>query len=167
MDAIQLLKAQHREVDRLFAECDTMNREDVEARKRLSEQLFQLLTVHTRIEEDHFYPKFREAAKGNSEDTEAILEALEEHHLIKTELQEFQQLYISEERCIAKLKVLKELVQHHVQDEEQEIFPHAQRILQAQLDVIGTELQAESDQLMKEGARLTVSFSPEEQVHRS
>lgn len=118
MDAIELLIQQHREAEDLFERFEQTD--DPGEQQAIAEQVTTELRLHTTIEEELFYPALR--AKGG-ELEEAVLEDLEEHHVVEVMLDELEGMDASDERYAAKFKVITELVTHHVEEEEQEQFP--------------------------------------------
>jgi hemerythrin-like domain-containing protein len=123
--ATSLLEQQHREVERSFA--TALESSDARTRRKAMEDIVRQLTTHTTIEETVFYPAVREI--GTEEATRMILEAFEEHHVVKLVLKEIPKVDPSDETFEAKMTVLKELVEHHVKEEEREMFPLAERQL--------------------------------------
>jgi hemerythrin-like domain-containing protein len=113
--------------------------------------LKQELDVHARIEEQIFYPAIKEAEETH----EITLEAIEEHNVVKQLLAELEQLPVSEETWTAKLTVLKENVEHHVEEEEGEMFPKAKKVLsEEQVETLGTRMEAaKNEQKMKAQGR--------------
>ena len=147
MQATALLKKQHREVLALFKRA--IKTEDPKAAKALVEETASHLRVHSQIEEEIFYPAVRgtEAAKAD----DMILEALEEHHVVDLVLDELPTVNPAAESYRAKVTVLKELVEHHAQEEEEEMFPFAEKNLgQETLAELGKEMQARVEQLQLE-----------------
>lgn len=148
MDAIQLLKSQHREVEQLFKAYE--EQEDLKAVR----QVLENLTIHAEIEEKIFYPVYKQAA----EEKDIILESVEEHRLCKILISELRELSRDDERYDAKVTVLKELVEHHVEEEEKEMFPQAKQILGAEkLKELG-ERMAELAEQLKSQSGLKVSM---------
>jgi hemerythrin-like domain-containing protein len=122
MSAIDLLESQHREVDKLFKEMEkASNPEDKEA---LFEDLADKLAIHAKIEEQFFYPAVQEK---KTEDM--VLEAFVEHTSIKRLLADLLQADPADAAFDAQIKVLKEQVEHHVEEEEGELFPAAKKVL--------------------------------------
>ena len=128
MKATDLLKKQHRQVEKLFkqAEKATQPRQ----RRQLMDQITEMLKMHTKIEEEVFYPAVREL--GTSKAEEMIDEAVEEHHVVDLVLAELPEVDPEDERFEAKITVLSELVEHHVEEEEKEMFPMAEKKLGAE-----------------------------------
>jgi hemerythrin superfamily protein len=122
MHALTLLKTDHRKVEELF---EQIEKTDSKAKKQqVMKKIITELSVHASIEEQLFYPVVRESIKSEEE---TVLEALEEHHVVKWLLAELEKMTPSDERFDAKVKVLKEIVQHHVEEEENEIFPKVRK----------------------------------------
>lgn len=125
MKATDLLKRQHRQVEKLFKQCEKS--EDPRQRRQLMEQIASELKLHTKIEEEVFYPAVREL--GTSKAEEMIDEAFEEHHVVDLVLAELPKVDPEDDRFQAKMTVLSELVEHHVEEEEEEMFPMAEKKL--------------------------------------
>ena len=139
MDAISLLKDDHRSVERLFKRFEkTSDRAEVE-RRRIVDDIIKELSVHAEIEETVFYPAVREAVPP-TEDT--VLESLEEHHVVKWVLSELDGMPADAERFEAKVAVLMENVRHHVKEEESDLFPKVRRALsRGALNEMGEAMQ--------------------------
>jgi hypothetical protein len=135
MDAIEILEEQHRETESLF---DSLDEEQGESERRLAfARLADLLVIHMTIEERHFYPEARD--KPTIDD---LLEAVEEHLAIKRVLADLLDLQVDDPVFEAKLKVLREQVDHHVHEEEEHIFPQARVLCSgAALEAIGAEME--------------------------
>src|SRR5262249_55491804 len=86
------------------------------------------LKIHTKIEEDVFYPAFFESAK-KMDDRELYFESLEEHHVVDLVLPEIKEADPRSDQFAAKAKVLKDLVEHHAEEEETEMFPRARKLM--------------------------------------
>jgi len=125
MKATVLLKRQHREVEKLFA--TALKTENEKSRRKAMEDIIHALEHHTQIEEDVFYPAVRDI--GTRKATDMIGEAYEEHHVVKLVLAELPEVDPGAENFKAKMTVLKELVAHHVEEEEDEMFPMAEKKL--------------------------------------
>jgi hemerythrin superfamily protein len=143
MDAITMLKKQHDEVDALFHEIE--GAEDADEKERLFIQIADALAMHATIEEKIFYPAVR------AERTEDILlEALEEHLGIKRVLADLLGIESDDETFDAKIKVLQEQVEHHVKEEEDDLFPKVKRIFDKErLEELAAEMQAMTRELEK------------------
>jgi hemerythrin superfamily protein len=119
-DAIALLKGDHREVEQLFKRFERAGSGAHRAKGQLVASMIEALSRHAEIEELVFYPAVREQMPKSEPD---VLEALEEHHLVKVVLRELESLDPSAERFDAKVTVMMEAVRHHVKEEENDLFP--------------------------------------------
>jgi hemerythrin superfamily protein len=139
LDALELIRSDHREVDALFAKAlgdDT----PAAQRRRAIAQIVEALTVHARMEEVLFYPALRKA--GGKDERDSVLEAAEEHGVVKDLIAKIERSQGRDETLTAKVTVLKELVHHHVQEEEGTIFDEARRVLgKERLEKLGAEMQ--------------------------
>jgi hemerythrin-like domain-containing protein len=146
MKATELLKQQHREVMALFKELE--NTDASRGRRRLVDEIAKHLEAHTTIEEEIFYPAVHEAGTQKAE--EMVLEAIEEHHVVKLVLEELPSVDPGAENFEAKMMVLKELVEHHVEEEHSEMFPLAEKKLgKDTLQELGERLEARSEELLR------------------
>ncbi|MES2957133.1 MAG: hemerythrin domain-containing protein [Pseudomonadota bacterium] len=148
-DAIALLTNDHKEVKALFKEYDQLCKADAEDEEKhaVATQICQMLTVHATVEEEIFYPAAR-AVLG--EDDSLIDEADVEHATVKDLIAQLEASHPGDDVLYdAKVKVLGEYVDHHVKEEEGEIFPKAKK---GKLDTvaIGAEMAARKDELMAE-----------------
>ena len=141
MKATQLLKDQHREVKELFGQ--VQNTDDAEERRDLMEQITERLQTHMMIEESIFYPAVQEVANSGKNE-EMVPEAYEEHHVVKLILDALPDVDPEDERFTAKMTVLSELVDHHVQEEEKELFTAAEKLGNDRLEELGDEMEAEA-----------------------
>jgi hemerythrin superfamily protein len=139
-DAITLLKADHREMRRLFREYRRTRPRAVKTKAKLVNQIIELLTVHTYIENEVMYPQVRELLPKLEDD---VLESYEEHHVADILCAELAAMEPSDERFDAKTTVLIENVTHHLEEEEGDWFPKVRSGLRRkQLRELGTELEA-------------------------
>ena len=147
MDALKILKEDHKKVKMLFGEVDELGDRASSARKKLFQQIDQELTIHSKIEETIFYPEFRRrAAKGD--EREEVLEAYEEHGVVKTIIGELEGLDPKDETYKPKLSVLKEMVEHHVKEEEGPMFRMARELFdKEELEEIGERIMAAKEEL--------------------
>ena len=127
-DALELLKRDHREVQSLFKRYSSAADETEKA--ALAERVCLLLKVHTRVEEEIFYP----AARRRIDDKELINEALVEHQAAKDLIEEIESADAGDPMLEARLRVLSEQIAHHVQEEENELFPEVRA---AEIDLMG------------------------------
>jgi hemerythrin superfamily protein len=148
-DALELIRSDHREVDTLFA---VALGEDTAAAQRRGaiQKILQALTVHAEMEEALFYPALRKA--GGKDERDSVLEANEEHGMVKDMIGKIESLRGRDETLEAKVTVLKELVQHHVKEEESTIFDEARKALgEDRLQQLGEEMQRFKERRMRGG----------------
>jgi hemerythrin superfamily protein len=126
MDAITLLKQDHKTVEALFKKFERTGPKAMGAQRELAERIVKELSIHAAIEEQVFYPAVREAVP-DAEDH--VLEALEEHHVVKWVASELDGMSPDAERFRAKMTVLIESVRHHVEEEEGQLFPQVRQAL--------------------------------------
>jgi hemerythrin superfamily protein len=139
-DAITLLKADHAAVKKLFGQEHKTTKDDGK-KQDIFNQIRDALTVHAAIEEGIFYPAVKKARSEHMKDE--VREGYEEHTQIKALLAKISTITPAEETWDMKVKVLKEDVEHHVKDEESEMFPDARKFLgEKRLMELGTELDA-------------------------
>ena len=139
-DAIRVLTDDHRQVEELFVRFEKTGDGAHKRRQDLVQRITEALSIHASIEEEIFYPAARRFVADAGDD---VLEALEEHHLVKLTLAELETMDPGHERYGAKVTVLIENVRHHVEEEEGELFPTIRKALDtAQLRKIGDELVA-------------------------
>ncbi|HEX5019529.1 MAG TPA: hemerythrin domain-containing protein [Candidatus Binatia bacterium] len=138
MDALELLKEDHRKVKDLFEEAE--GTEDEKEKRELFDEIQTELETHARIEETVFYP----AMEKREELKDMVLESIEEHKQVKTLLREMDNLKADSEKFEPKLKVLMENVEHHAEEEEEgKMFPKVRQIFsQQELESLGQELEA-------------------------
>ena len=142
MDAIKLLKEDHKKVKALFEEVEGLGDRASTQRKNLFQKIDEELTLHSKIEETLFYPEFKKRAE-NSDEREEVLEAYEEHGVVKVMIGELEDLDPKDETYKPKLNVLKELVMHHVKEEEGELFKMARELFEPEeLNQIGDRIAA-------------------------
>ena len=145
MSAIDLLESQHREVEKLFKQLEKAK--SGQSKTTLFEEIADKLAIHAAIEEHHFYPTVRE---NRTEDI--LLESLEEHVTIKRTLADLLKIDGDDETFEAKIKVLKEQVEHHVEEEESDLFPKVKKAMgEEELDALEQEMIAEQEELEEAG----------------
>jgi hemerythrin superfamily protein len=138
MDAIALLKADHKAVSKLFREYKASKRAGRTNRSKIIDKVIKELSIHAAIEEKVFYPAVREEIPKLEDD---ILESLEEHHVLKWTLEELASIDVDDERYDAKVTVMMEQVRHHVEEEETDWFPKVRdKMPRARLQELGAEL---------------------------
>ncbi len=138
MDAIALLKADHRSVEKLFKEFEAAGERAFATKAKVVSSIITELSVHADIEELLFYPA---AAKAAAHTKPMVLESLEEHLSVKRLLADVEKMEASDERFDAKVTVLIEQVRHHVREEEDDLFPKVTSGLSPErLEELGDEL---------------------------
>ncbi len=146
MDAIKLLKDDHKNVKKLFREFEQSGDRAYQTKQRIAEQAFTELEVHSAIEEEIFYPAVRERADRDGK--EIVAEGIEEHHVVKTLIEEIRQLKPQDERFDAKFKVLTENVEHHIEEEEKEMLPDAKETLGDDIERLGDAMLQRKEELL-------------------
>lgn len=119
-DAIVLLKEDHKEIRKLFTDFENAGENATKTKGRLVDQMIELLTVHTYIENEVMYPRVRELLPEVEDD---VLESYEEHHVADLLVVELAAMKPEDERFTAKTTVLIESVRHHMEEEEADWFP--------------------------------------------
>jgi hemerythrin superfamily protein len=148
MKATDLLKKQHKEVKSLFKKLEATD--NVRMRRQLMMEVARNLESHATIEEEIFYPAVREVDSRKAE--EMVLEAYEEHHVVKLLLAELPRVNPEDERFEAKMTVLSELVEHHVEEEEKEMFKLAQKLGREELEELGEQMEERFEALRAKAA---------------
>ena len=149
MDAMSLLKDDHRKVKKLLAELESTTERGVKTREELFTKVKQELVVHEAIEEEIFYPALKEHPKTK----EIALEAYEEHHVVDTVMAEIEGVAYDDEKWGAKFTVMKENLEHHIQEEEGEMFKQARQVFdQDELAQLGESMKARKEDLMRQQA---------------
>ncbi len=149
MNVFELLKQDHEKVSGIFEKLDKTTERGVKTREELFAQLKTELDIHAQIEEQIFYP----AIKEQKETHDITLEAFEEHAVVKRLLKELDALSKDDEKWGAKLTVLKENVEHHVEEEEGEMFKDARKVLsEEQIEALGARMQAAKEQKKAQAA---------------
>ena len=153
MDATKLLTEDHDKVRKALAQLAKTSEQDTDKREELLGEIALDLEVHTQIEEEIFYPAFRRAC-GDSENDKLYFEALEEHRAVgDLVLPDLQNTPTSSEKFGGRAKVLKELVDHHADEEEETMFPRARKVFsKEELDQLGERLASRKEELINEHA---------------
>lgn len=145
MNVIELLKKDHENVKDLFAAFEKAKEADRGAEKESAvSSICQELTLHAAVEEEIFYPAVETRAAGEDEKSEdSVKEAFEEHALVKSLVAELSEMKADDEQFDAKVKVLKDLVDHHVEEEEGELMPRARKLLsEDELEAMGSAVES-------------------------
>lgn len=146
-DAISLLLRDHDKVRELLAQLVDTESDDGDARRDLLEQIEHEVKVHSKVEERIFYPAFKEAVQ-DEDGQKLFYEAEEEHHVVDMVIPELKRVDPSTEEFAGKAKVLKDLIEHHAEEEEQEMFPEAKRAMgKDELMRLGEEIQRMKEQM--------------------
>lgn len=139
MNAFALLKEDHKRVAGILEKIDATTERGVKTREELFIQLKTELDIHAEIEETIFYP----VLEKHDETRDITLEGIEEHRIVKELLAELDAMAKDDEVWTAKMTVLKENVEHHVEEEEGEMFPKARKALtEDEIETLGTRLEA-------------------------
>lgn len=146
-DAIELLTADHRNVEKLFKQYDKLAEEGgtYNEREALAATICAELTVHAQVEEEVFYP----AARDILDEEDLVDEALVEHATAKDLIAQLADMSPDDDLYDAKVKVLSELIEHHVEEEEEEMFP---KLKKAKLDTasVGHKMAQRKQELIEE-----------------
>ncbi|MFI7048539.1 hemerythrin domain-containing protein [Streptosporangium sandarakinum] len=156
MDAIVLLKDDHKTVEKLFKEFEQAGGTAYKKKQEIVEKISKELCEHAYIEEAIFYPEARAEAPDTSDH---VLESVEEHHVVAWLLSELKGMDPKDERFDAKVTVLIENVRHHIKEEEEDWFPQVREALgRNRLQELGERMEkakaeAPSDPLALASAR--------------
>jgi hemerythrin-like domain-containing protein len=144
MDAISLLEEDHRKMKKLLSELESTTERGLKTREDLFATVKDELTVHENIEEEIFYPALKEHPKTK----EIALEAYEEHHVVDMVMAEIEDVPYDDETWGAKFKVMKENIEHHIEEEENEMFKQARQVFEEdELEALGEEMRLRKEQL--------------------
>lgn len=155
VNAVELLMKDHEIVRDLLNKLEKAT-EKSGRRQQLFEKIKQELKIHTQIEEEIFYPAYIDAVK-KKDDRKLYFEAIEEHHVVDMVIPEIAQTDPTTEMFAAKAKVLKDIVEHHAEEEEIEMFPVALEVMSdEELEELGARLQERKDELKKEMAKINI-----------
>jgi hemerythrin-like domain-containing protein len=138
VDALTLLKKDHDEVKKMLKDLDATTERAVKTRQDLFERLKFSLTVHEQMEEAVLYP----ALKEHAETKDVVLEAYEEHDVVNTILGELEQTPFDDETWHAKLTVMRENLEHHIEEEEKEMFGQVRHLFDKEtLETLGEQMR--------------------------
>ncbi len=147
MDAIAMLKADHDKVKGLLEELEPTTERAVKTRSELFATIKGELTVHEIIEEEIFYPALKEHPKAK----DIVLEGYEEHHVVDLLMSELESLDVSDESWGAKAIVMKENIEHHIEEEEGEMFKQARQVFdEKELEELGSRMAARKTSAQQE-----------------
>ncbi len=146
MDALQLLTEDHAHVKKLLSQLEETSERARKRREELFLKIKRELTVHETIEEEIFYPALKEHPKAR----EIVLEGYEEHNVVDHVLRELEQLPFDDETWGPKAKVMKENVEHHIEEEEGEMFDKARQVFERrELEQLGERMAARKREAMQ------------------
>lgn len=148
MDAITLLKEDHKKVKKLLGELTETTNRATKTRARLLEDINKEIEIHTTLEEDIFYPAFKDNVE-RVDDEAMYFEALQEHRAAgELVLPDLANTDPGSSEFAGRAKVLKELIEHHIKDEEKEMFPRARKLMKkADLDELGRRMNTRKKEL--------------------
>ena len=147
MDAITLLTTDHKKVKRLLGELESTTERGVKTRTELFATIKGELTVHEIIEEEIFYPELKAHPKAK----DIVLEGFEEHHVVDLLMSELEALPVEDETWGAKALVMKENIEHHIEEEEGEMFKAARSVFdKGELEDLGSRMEARKVQAKRE-----------------
>ena len=143
MNAISLLEDDHKKMKQLLEQIGSTNDDAIDKRKELFERIKGELQVHEKIEEEIFYPALKDHPKAK----DIVLEGYEEHHAVDVLLDELDDVAFDDERWIPKMTVIKENIEHHIEEEEEEMFEKARSILDDnELNELGDRMKQMKEQ---------------------
>ena len=152
-DGISLLKKDHAEVRSLLNKLNNTTDHDGAQRQELLGEIEQRVKAHTTIEEEIFYPAFKETVRSDTGE-KLYFEALEEHHVVDLVMAELKETGAEVETFAARAKVLKDLIEHHAEEEETEMFPKARKAMSTDaLRNVGQRMEQRKQQLIDGSSR--------------
>ena len=153
MDAISLLKADHDKVKSILRELEPTTERAEKTRTELFAKLKSELTVHEIIEEEIFYPTLKQHPKAK----DIVLEGYEEHHVVDTVMGELEALPVDDESWGAKCAVMIENIEHHIEEEEGDMFVKARQVLDRdELEQLGAAMETRKAEAIREDAAARV-----------
>lgn len=150
MDAVKLLKDDHQTVKALFRKFEKAGEKAYTEKQQICDQVIQELEVHAAIEEEIFYPAAK--AKLDKDGKQDVAEGYEEHKLMKVVIRDLRMISSQDDTFDAKFKVLIENVEHHIEEEEEELLPEAQKALGNDIEALGDQMKTRKDQLKAQAA---------------
>jgi hemerythrin superfamily protein len=138
MDVIKLLKEDHKKVKKMLKELEATSESEARKRADLFAEIRRELKIHELVEEEIVYPTFREQSKLK----DIVLEGYEEHHVVDLIMDEISDEAVTDETWAAKVKVMQENVDHHVEEEEEKMFPQARKLFKdEELEMLGEQVE--------------------------
>jgi hemerythrin-like domain-containing protein len=145
MDAIKLLEDDHEDLKKLLKQGDDTTERAVKTRAALLQEIAAKLTAHEKIEEDIFYPALKEHPKAK----DIVLEGYQEHHVVDLIMAELKDTSEDDERWGAKFSVMKENIEHHIEEEEGDMFKTARSVFsREELDEMGTRMEQMKNEVL-------------------
>ena len=152
MNAIELLSADHRRLTKLMKELDETTTRGVKTRKQLFSTIKRELTAHEVIEEEIFYPALKEHPRAR----DIVLEGYEEHHVVDVLMGEMSALPFDDESWGAKFTVMRENVEHHIEEEEDDMFKKARAVFDpSELDALGSSMASRKAEALRDPATMS------------
>jgi hemerythrin superfamily protein len=140
VEATKLLEQDHKEVEGLFKKFEEAGDQAYKTKQELADKIIEELTIHAEIEEEIFYPAVKSEVDAAEDE---VAEAVEEHHVAETLMEEIKGLTPEDEQFDAKVTVLIESVRHHKDEEENEMFPKVRKAFSSEeLEQLGARLEA-------------------------
>jgi len=138
VDALELMKSDHAAVKKLLERGDKTTEQATKTRQELFDTIKTELGAHEAMEEEIFYPALKEHPKAK----DIVLEAYEEHHVVNTVMGELERTPVDDETWGAKFTVMKENLEHHIEEEEGEMFKQARQVFDAaELEDLGMRME--------------------------
>jgi hypothetical protein len=138
MNALSLLKADHDKMKKMLTEGESTTERGEKTRMELFDRIKTELSIHERIEEEIFYP----ALKSHPKAKDIVLEGYEEHHVVDEIMSELEATDVTDETWGAKFKVMKENIEHHIEEEEGEMFDKARQVFETdELEQLGARME--------------------------
>jgi hemerythrin-like domain-containing protein len=147
MDALTMLTEDHEKVRKLLDDLERTTERGVKTRTELFATIKGELTLHEIIEEEIFYPALKEHPKAK----EIVLEGYEEHHVVDQVMGELESTPVEDETWGAKAKVMKENLEHHMEEEEGDMFKAARSVFgKEELEELGSRMEARREEARQE-----------------
>ncbi|AMM17441.1 cation-binding protein [Burkholderia sp. PAMC 28687] len=153
-DALTMLEEEHRAVEKLFEAFERADENDLERKATLVQRACELLTMHAIVEEEILYPAAKDAL--GKDDKDDVNEAYVEHFLVKTLIEKFTTMQAGDEGFDATFKVLTESVNHHVEEEESELFPELRKT-KLDLNAMGEQIAMRHEALQNKITEVATS----------
>jgi hemerythrin-like domain-containing protein len=147
---ISMLKEDHKNVRKLLRELEDTTEEDGAKRTELLAEIARMVRAHSQLEEELFYPAYL-AACTKADEEKLYYEAAEEHHVVDLVLPEIETADVESPEFAGKAKVLKDLIEHHAEEEETEMFPKATKLIDKdEMADLGERMRARKEELESE-----------------